>query len=144
MRANWQKWSEDQIGVELAGTPEELRKLAGALVTLSREPDQHLHITESGKGGTRVADIELSVLPDPGDTSMAISGMAIAPGTAMRDPGTVTSRASARGGGVLRWLGFLLVVAGVVLTHWNRVSIAPALALAAGAVLLDMAGRRKR
>ena len=86
MRATWERWSDEQIGVELAGTPEELERLAGALMELSRNRDQHFHITGTGKGSTRVADIEISVLPDAGDDSLAVSSFALATGTDVPDP----------------------------------------------------------
>src|SRR5262245_43936534 len=86
MRASWEKWGDEQIGVELAGTPDELRELAGALMALSRDRDQHFHIRETGKGSTRVADIEISVLPEAGDESLAVSSFALAPGTEVPDP----------------------------------------------------------
>src|SRR5262252_8908562 len=86
MRANWEAWGDDQIGIELAGTPDELRRLAGALIELSRDREQHFHITETGKGSTRVADIEISVLPEGGDDSLTVSSFALAPGTEIHDP----------------------------------------------------------
>ena len=86
MRAKWEKWSDDQIGVELAGTPGELQTLASTLVALSRDREQHFHITETGKGKARVADIEISVMPEPADDSLAISSFALPAGTEVRDP----------------------------------------------------------
>ena len=190
MRARWQKWTDERIGVELAGTPDELRRLAGALVELSRDREQHFHIRETGRGNTLVGDIEISVLDD-GDESLAISSFALAPGTEIPDPPTVERLPTNQQRSLVRRFGYALVVAGLCWTLWNafatgpliRVQAAkdwhdleretrssfekgdvyrwirmsegelidrlpnaiwPALVLAAGSVLIDIASRRKR
>lgn len=110
MRANWEKWTEDQIGVQIAGTPEELRGLADCLNLLSREPRQHFHITESGKGRSRVGDLEISVLDAPGDESMRIMSFAIAPGSEIPDQPEAKPRARRAG----RTIAAVLLLIGAV------------------------------
>ena len=114
MRANWEEWADGRIAVELAGTPEELRDLADALVELSREPVQHFHICETGRGSTRVGDIEISVLPEPGDNSLAISSFALAADTQIPDPPSRGPATQARMRYRVRTIFAILLVLGAV------------------------------
>lgn len=119
MRANWQKWSDDRIGIELAGTPDELRRLAGALVELSRDREQHFHITETGKGSTRVGDIEIRVLPDAGDESLAVYSFALAPGTEIPDSPSAIHGAPTRKSPNIRSIGAALLLFGAAFAILN-------------------------
>ena len=111
MRANWEKWTDEQIGVELAGTPEELRGLANALVELSRDPEQHFHVRETGKASTRVADVEFSVLSGALDDSLAMTSFALAPGTEVRDPLPADVGRSPRARSDMRTIAAVLLLA---------------------------------
>jgi len=108
MNAEVEDWSDGQFGLRLALGPNEIDQLTENLAGLRKDADQHFHITAGGPQEPRVGDIEVSGLLPGQVHNMRLMSLALAPGTEVRDAGSMLRVTVAPGrvlGIWLLWLG---------------------------------------
>jgi len=83
MHAELENWNNGWFGVRLSLRPAEIDRLVVLLQRLQQDPEQHFHISSDYTGSGGLGDIEVSVAAESEADNMRLSGLALAPGTAL-------------------------------------------------------------
>ena len=80
MHIEVERWSDGKLGLSLGMCKEEVRALVSALQVIAADPEQHFHISSTGKAESAVGSIEVYIKTPAEPDNVSLSSLALGPG----------------------------------------------------------------